>query len=394
MEASRTIEGHQVGVTVIRVRGDGTPAAADTTTSTITSTDTTFGTVHLGERFACQFSITNEGTFNLTSVHTKIELQTSTQRTLLHSDDPNATNTTIDSTTLCPNNAITYKVGEDIREVGVHVLVCTVAYINTVTGDKKFARKFFKFTVVNPLALRTKVTPIRFLDTFILEAQIHNVSGETFILEVVDFDPIPPVTLLDHSDKGMLEKRFDSLVVTDKSISLEHDQVYEYAFQFSLPPPTRTTTDSNSNTIMIGRLDIQWRSGSGESGRLQTGTLSYHDDDSLGDIILKVDELPVDVTLYKPFTALFILRNRGGKDFSNLRIVHQLPLMDSDINGLILLGSQEVKLGGLTAYNSTRCRLMIMATSKGNVNLSNLILYYQHNSIPHQIPLNLTLHVQ
>ncbi|KAG0240895.1 hypothetical protein BGW41_006551 [Actinomortierella wolfii] len=50
-------------------------------------------------------------------------------------------------------------VSHEIKELGIHILVCSVQY-TTLDGQQKSFRKFYKFQVMNPLSVKTKVNQI------------------------------------------------------------------------------------------------------------------------------------------------------------------------------------------------------------------------------------------
>jgi len=64
--------------------------------------------------------------------------------------------------------------------------VCTALY-NDGDGERKYLPQFFKFSVSNPLSVRTKVRTIK--DITYLEACIENHTKSNLYMDQVDFEP-------------------------------------------------------------------------------------------------------------------------------------------------------------------------------------------------------------
>ena len=122
---------------------------------------TAFGAIQLGETFACALSVNNEAGVSVDDVRLKVEMQTASSKVVLEEatagggaqgEDKSGTLAAGDSLELC--------VAAEIKELGQHVLACTVTY-RTPPGmrpatsgggnlDDPFLqtiRKFYKFMV-------------------------------------------------------------------------------------------------------------------------------------------------------------------------------------------------------------------------------------------------------
>ncbi len=112
-----------------------------------------FGAIQLGETFSCCLAVNNEITTDVEAVSMKVEMQTATNKVpLAEVGGPEHQ--------LFARVTIETVVSHEIRELGQHVLACTVTYrdpngrqrsVNVAdqAGDSSFLsfRKFYKFTV-------------------------------------------------------------------------------------------------------------------------------------------------------------------------------------------------------------------------------------------------------
>ncbi|KAJ1341601.1 hypothetical protein BSLG_003828 [Batrachochytrium salamandrivorans] len=105
---------------------------------------------------------------------------------------------------LLPSQSVEFIINHDIKELGIHILVCSVHYTpapavgSVPTGhdrERKFFRKFYKFQVLNPLSVKTKVNTLADGRIF-LEAQVQNVSSTSMYLERMNFEPNEPFLLV------------------------------------------------------------------------------------------------------------------------------------------------------------------------------------------------------
>lgn len=423
---TRTIEGHQIAVRLVRLRADGTPASgvpapappffpASPASSPSLPAEAPFGTVHLGEKFGSRLVVANEGLVDLQRVRVKVELQTSTQRAVLLDIEPDVAAAEADAAcgvALPAGEALPIDVLHDIREVGVHVMVCSVHYTNPVTNERKFARKFFKFTVVNPLALKTKITEMPALDALLLEAQLQNVSSSTFFLESVRFDPAPPLsasTLAPAPAPADLVRLVGGLHIGAHEPATAHPAEYRFAehehahahahahahrpdcmyqFVFVLSSPAVIPAAA---PLTLGKLDIRWRSETGETGRLQTAPL-VHPDSALDAITVHIKSLPSPLFLHEPFEALFVFKNGTDRD------IHALSLLYDDDDGggsspiapahppVLPLGSTELRLGTLTALNTTRMSMLLLPLCTGLVDAQHFWLAYEQDGVAYRRP--------
>lgn len=387
-------------------------------------TTASFGSaVHLGEQLSALLTIRNEAAFELDELRVKVELQTSTQRILLQ-DDPveGASNGR-----LLPADQLQLALQHEIREVGLHIVVCSVHYTGIPTGERKFVRKFFKFPVSNPLSLKTKVSEHRAEDRLYLEAQVQNVSNTSFFLHSVRFEPLAPLhaqclepvagdnvnILADqlagdlafspHVDNGE-EHSQESHGQPDHQSPLQHPAEYRAQMlpaarttQFAFVIESRQSIIPLDQPLPLGRLDIRWRTGEGDFGRLQTGVLTHAPvTPSLPPITTTLLGLPSEgARLRQPLDVLLLCRNVTSQDLSDVSLIFDLP-NDSLLahTPVVLLGNSEVSLGNLTALNSTRLQVVLYPLQAGLVESDRFwIAYADAQGQSHRVPLRFHLQV-
>jgi hypothetical protein len=136
-------------------KGEPTPSNSKVAVSDLVTLPQSFGSIFLGETFTSYVIAHNESGEKVTNVVVKAELQMkaadkSRTMVLLSDADKPAT------AELEPGASVDDIVSHEVKQLGVHILVCSVWY--NVTGDeRKFFRKFFRFEVEKPLDIKTKV---------------------------------------------------------------------------------------------------------------------------------------------------------------------------------------------------------------------------------------------
>ncbi|KAM0747971.1 DUF974-domain-containing protein [Meredithblackwellia eburnea MCA 4105] len=193
---------------------------------------------------------------------------------------------------LAPGEETTAEVRHEIKELGVHSLVCTVGYGAKMSGNGEMTsrsfRKVYKFQVSNPLSVRTKAhspSPTSLLlpqerQKIFLEVQVQNQAQREMVFEKMLFVPLEGWTLVDASrvfpptpptsdgdDDGTLPLFSPS---TSSSL-LPPNHTRQYLYILSAPPSSPLPTPGTSQPL--GRLDIEWRTANGEKGRLMTSML-------------------------------------------------------------------------------------------------------------------------
>ncbi|CAG8459447.1 5103_t:CDS:1 [Paraglomus brasilianum] len=346
--------------------------------SSLLSIPSSFGIIYLGETFDFYLCINNDSTQYAYNVSVRAELQTSAQRFVLIDtiDKPLAT--------LESSKASEFVAQHEIKELGVHTLVCTVGYM-TEEKEKKSFRKYYKFQVMNPLAVKTKVNNMADGKVF-LEVQVHNVAERVMYLERMKFEPGDIFTyndlnhvveecesesetrrgdtkdiLLDVGNTTDAEDKKDTAnvvgTVSSSSISAGNDSIskksifgaYNYLnpqdirqYLYMLTPKPSADDRIARTTNALGKLDIIWRSSFGETGRLQTSQLTRKPL-LLEDIDLSVVSVPDVVRLESPFTISCKVRNRTT---SLLKIV--VTAVKNKMGAILLAGASSKYLGELS----------------------------------------------
>jgi len=166
------------------------PRIRDLGISDLLTLPSSFGNIYLGETFSSYLCINNESGVPVQDVGMKAELQTTSQKFVL-TDTLGGSTTTSSSTprgsastspkfgnintfstrvSLLPGQSTESIIQHEIKELGIHILVCSVHY--SVQSERRFFRKFYKFQVLNPLAVKTKVNSLPD-GRILLEAQLQ-----------------------------------------------------------------------------------------------------------------------------------------------------------------------------------------------------------------------------
>ncbi|KAG8738589.1 hypothetical protein FRC10_006660 [Ceratobasidium sp. 414] len=239
-----------------------------------------FGSISLGETFTSSLCVNNESALEIIGSHLLVEIQTASNKVVLGQIGG------IDSR-LQPNEMLQLVVNHEIKELGQHVLACTVSYHvppslrnssippeDPANPTLRTIRKFYKFMVSNPLTVRTKVhiprSPTALLSPrerhkVFLEVHVQNLTAKPLYFERIQFE-CADGWRLDNSPPG-----------ADR-LALLHPQDLRQHMYILLPTPEATPSFPipypPGTIIALGRLDMSWRSSFGEPGRLLTSMLS------------------------------------------------------------------------------------------------------------------------
>ncbi|KAG0203472.1 hypothetical protein BGX28_004258 [Mortierella sp. GBA30] len=325
-----------------------------------------FGNIYLGETFTSYICANNESAHPVRDVILKAELQTSTLRFALSdilasqklqssprlpSESPLTSVPSPSSSTgghiqlLESGKTNEMIVSHEIKELGIHILVCSIQY-TTLDGQQKSFRKFYKFQVLNPLSVKTKVnhpsssTAVSVQDganqsggsitninvskggLVLLEAMVQNVSGVTMWMERMRFEPADAFTVKDLN--VVIEEEVDSRNTkktnemeekgekSPVSIFGEHDyfapnDIRQYLYMLT-PKPGKELLAKTTNAL--GKMDILWRSQFGETGRLQTSQLTRKPA-PLEEIAVQVVKVPERIRLEQIFSIDIIVKNQS-----------------------------------------------------------------------------------
>ncbi|KAF3401672.1 Trafficking protein particle complex subunit 13 [Penicillium rolfsii] len=259
-----------------------------------------FGSVYVGETFACTLSANNEISAEetgrvVTSVRIVAEMQTPSSVAALELDPARDT---AQSDGLDIGESLQKIVRYDLKEEGNHILAVSVSYTENRIGENAQAasgrvrtfRKLYQFVAQPCLSVRTKASELPPLEVenkslgpygktrllrFALEAQLENVGDGTVVVKQTRLNPKAPfkcqslnwdATTSDPSTaaapptlnpRDVLQVAFLIEQEEGRAEGLE-------ALQKDLRRDGRAT---------LGQLSIEWRGAMGDKGFLTTGNL-------------------------------------------------------------------------------------------------------------------------
>nr|XP_039260006.1 trafficking protein particle complex subunit 13-like [Styela clava] len=250
-------------------------------TEQLLSLPQSFGNIFLGETFVSYISVHNDSTQEATDVVVKADLQTGSQRISL--TQPASRDV------LSPENSIDDVMRHEVKELGTHILVCSVSYKNA--GVQNFFRKFFKFQVLKPLDVKTKFYNTEPHEVF-LEAQIQNITNSAMCIEKVSFEPSSLYTTMPLNT-------IDDQSTYESQPYLKPKDTRQYLYQLIMKPGSISKAFDKAPSA-IGKLDIVWKTALGERGRLQTSQLQ-RPPISHSDIRIDVKSVPSEVVAMDSF---------------------------------------------------------------------------------------------
>ncbi|CAE6479441.1 unnamed protein product [Rhizoctonia solani] len=273
---------------------DGIPSTLrDLAQSQVLLLPEAFGSISLGETFTSALCINNESAHTVLGSHLLVEIQTASTKTVLGQVGG------IDSR-LEPGQMFSLVVSHEMKELGQHVLVCTVGYHvppalrnNSIPPEDpsnptlRTIRKFYKFIVSNPLSVRTKVhiprSPSALLNRnernkVFLEVHVQNLTTKPLYFEKIQFECAEGWVLADANPKSVSNSGSESDSGSKKNeTSLRPQDTRQYLYILVATPaatPSFPIPYPPGTIIALGRLDMSWRSSFGEPGRLLTSMLS------------------------------------------------------------------------------------------------------------------------
>ncbi|EGF81409.1 hypothetical protein BATDEDRAFT_34721 [Batrachochytrium dendrobatidis JAM81] len=380
-----------------------------------------FGNIYLGETFSSYLCVNNESLTPVLNLTFKAELQTSTQRitladTLLSSASSSASSSTgVDrlalgsisgsystlhgsgpaenrqslASSLLPGQSAEFVIHHDIKELGIHILVCSVHYTpapvigssaSSMDRERKFFRKFYKFQVLNPLSVKTKVNTLQDGRIF-LEAQVQNVSSSFMYLEYMNFEPNDPFLVQDLnlfrdssvsltsgqndivSTKSETETDVQSSQ-TSKGLSVfkERDLLGQQDTRQYLYMLTPKSINDVATRMLpgLGKLDISWRTVLGQSGRLQTSQLSRKIL-SVNPFEVFVVEQPRIIRVEQPFVVKIRITNHVPSE----RLKLSIHGYKNKMTNVLLRGPNNIELNELEGASSVDVDLEFFALAIG-----------------------------
>lgn len=225
-----------------------------------------FGNIYLGETFSSYVCVHNDSTEVCGSVSVRADLQTASQR--INLVPGSSTEQSLHSRdSLAPGSTIDQVLHHEVKELGTHILVCEVSYSPSLApnSDRLSFRKFFKFQVMKPLDVKTKFYNAESDEVF-LEAQVQNITQATISLEKVTLEPSHTFSVRSLAPEVGLGEG-----VVGRGHCLQVGDSWQYLF--CLRPRPEHNNKNLKLVTAIGKLDIVWRTGLCDRGRLQTSQL-------------------------------------------------------------------------------------------------------------------------
>ncbi|BGP20994.1 hypothetical protein JCM10213_003241 [Rhodosporidiobolus nylandii] len=280
-----------------------------------------FGTLYLGETLSCLLTLTNDFPSGVAhyptlriELHTSISPQTgqAANKHLLFSSPVSHSSSSDDhdNAVLRPGQSSEVQVQHEIKELGNNALVCTVQYgqeieVEGVERERRVLsrsfRKIYQFTSTSPLSVRTKAHSPPALSAspslpngtsstsalsptqrslIFLEVQVHNQHVSPLSFERMRFEPLlpqppsqPALSLAEgfaDPNEGLFENQNDKEKEQDAFLPPGGVRQFLYVLQQTEEERKRAVP---GNSQGLGRLDIVWRTPTGEIGRLQSSTL-------------------------------------------------------------------------------------------------------------------------
>ncbi|XP_054721599.1 trafficking protein particle complex subunit 13-like [Uloborus diversus] len=311
-----------------------------------------FGNIYLGETFSCYMSVHNDSQQIVSNVNVQADLQIGMQKIVLAGHRGNYSTVA----QLKPDESVDDVIHHEVKEIGTHILACTVSYTN-INNEKMHFRKFFKFQVGKPLDVKTKFYNTA-TDEVFLEAPLQNITYAPMCLEKVALEPSSDFTAQQVNSLGDLEDTNQKCSVFGEVNCLNPLDSRQYLF--CLTPKHESQVNLKFKGVTsIGKLDIVWRTSMGEKGRLQTSQLERMAP-GYGEIRLIIKEIPSIVNIEKPFPVTIRISNTCDRTLDLVFSLH-----NKFSNGVLWQGVSGQKLNKLEKGTSVELHLEAVAVRSG-----------------------------
>ncbi|KAI9697032.1 MAG: hypothetical protein M1836_004993 [Candelina mexicana] len=258
-----------------------------------------FGSAYVGETFSCTLSANNElptssSSRKINSINISAEMQTPSQTVPLDLIAHPSTS----PAPLAPGESVQRIVRFDLKEEGRHILAVRVNFSETLMvegngeggtaasgGRTRTFRKLYQFEAGSCLNVRTKVTDISKVKGtqpihVALEAQLEHVGESAIVLESVTMSPNPPFTSTSLNSHYNLTDSPPSSSKQDRLQTLHPRDIMQVAFLLTQQTPNADGNEAmrkdiaKEKVVVLGHLNISWRSAMGDKGVLTTGLLT------------------------------------------------------------------------------------------------------------------------
>jgi hypothetical protein len=269
-----------------------------------------FQSAYVGEVFSCALCANNEladgdetRTISGVKVSAEILSPSNPSGVVLDLEEAPSALASHGSGSIKPGESLQKILRLDLREEGDHTLAVTVTYTETTVGAEgkaaggrvRMFRKLYQFAATNLIAVRTKAADLPG-GRYTLEAQLENLGERGVVLEVSLLTGRPHHLLTNSSqsvimnakepfkakslngdigetvNQGTDSKHVPMMLnprdIVQIAFILTSEQDEEEAAQVAEKAP------SPDKRLVLGQLNIQWRSGFGDRGVLSTGTLT------------------------------------------------------------------------------------------------------------------------
>ncbi|OKP06979.1 Trafficking protein particle complex subunit 13 [Penicillium subrubescens] len=258
-----------------------------------------FGSVYVGETFACTLSANNEISADetgrvVTSVRIVAEMQTPSSVAALELDPASDTA----QSGLDIGESLQKIVRYDLKEEGNHILAVSVSYTENrisesaqaASGRVRTFRKLYQFVAQPCLSVRTKASELPPLEVdnkslgpygktrllrFALEAQLENVGDGAVVIKQTRLNPKAPFKCQSLNSDATTSDPFAAAALP----TLNPRDVLQVAFLIEQEEGRTEGLEAlqkdlrHDGRATLGQLSIEWRGAMGDKGFLTTGNL-------------------------------------------------------------------------------------------------------------------------
>lgn len=282
-----------------------------------------------------------------------------------------------------------------LKELGTHTLRVSVTYReygSPVGTEPKLVRKFYRFTVLNPLevSLVSKLV-LGSSSAAVVQASVKNATAEDVMLESFEFLPEidsgfsaemaggqamvaramspEPQQVPDSYSSGSLAAPLRSpLECLDHSIVLAPDESHNFVYRIEAEGEDLLLGQLGGRNIPLGRVELCWRTNMGEVGSILSDQAVLHIPPS-SQVVVSVTGLPERMQYGEVCECEVAVRNLTERQ---LRL--QLQFRSEAMSGLSIQGRSFMDLGQVGVLETFRCQVGVLPLAAGLQDLRGCVL--------------------
>jgi hypothetical protein len=256
------------------------------------------------------------------------------------------------------DEALDMVVSHTLNLLGTHTLRVTVQYIDPRTLEKKSTRKFYRFSVLNPVTVRCKLMEQQ--QKYYVQCSITNVTKTLLIINNCQLCLEPPFSDAEplFSTAATDGRPVDLL---DNLSMLAPDECYSCAFAVEKP---LVAIEAGQ---ILGKLQLAWTSAMGEHGVIVADPITVVS--AAQPVEIRCVQCPANVLLGDEFMAVISITNHTHQP-----LALQLQCKNDEAHGLFVTGTSYCNLPPIEPNSTIHHTLQLYPAAPGLQSFNDIVV--------------------